>query len=134
MLSRSIADAGNVSGRVVDCCFVVVAAGRRRGRAVHADGRGPAPLRRRAVGCALAGFLDVLSDVLLLMYMFLIVALLVVVMLLIVACCRGGLRRGGLLAVALLHGSLALALVAYMGVSVCVVASTAERLHVNEHG
>ena len=59
---------------------------------------------------------------------------LVVVMFLFVAWCRGGIRRGEPLAVALLHGSLALALVTYMGVSVCVVASTAERLHVNEHG
>ena len=58
---------------------------------------------------------------------------LVVVTFLFVACCRGGLHRGEPLAVALLHGSLALVLVAYMGVSVCVVASTAERLHVNEH-
>ena len=59
--------------------------------------------------------------------------LVVVITFLFVACCRGGLRRGEPLAVALLHGSLVL-LVTYMGVSVVVVASPAERLHVNEHG
>ena len=53
----SIADAGDVYGRVVGCCFVAEVAGCRCGRAVRGDGHGPAPLRRRAgalvlfIGC-----------------------------------------------------------------------------------
>ena len=51
-LTVSTADAGDVNGRAVGCCFVAKVAGRQRGRAVRGDGQGPAPLRRRAVGCA----------------------------------------------------------------------------------
>ena len=110
----SIADAGVVNGRVVGCCFVAEVAGCRRGRAVRGDGHGPAPLRHlrswlRTLGC----FLVVLSPVLSVLFA--------------VACCRGVHRRGGPLAVALLHGSLVLDMFAYVGVFMFVLVSSAER-------
>ena len=60
----------------------------------------------------LGGFLVVLSAVLFVM--------------LAVACCRGVLRCGGLLAVALLHGSLVLAVLAFGGISMFVLVSSPE--------
>ena len=51
----------------------------------------------------------------------------VLFVMLAVACCCGSHRRGGPLAVVLLHGSLVLSLFAYVGIFMVVQVSSAER-------